>query len=276
MKIVLNDTYPIVRKAALERITKPELFAQIAGLSRDIDIRMTAIPKVVDQKVLEKIAQEYPVSDVSLSALKEISDQQIVSNFLLHYSSTDIIRIAANKLTDETILTQPAIQKNMIRIFEDTDDLQLKQSIFTKLSDNGTLLQPKVQLLIAHLMVESGKQGWTKKAQDILYDPEALGYVAVTSSDRESREYAVKKLKDSTQLFNLALMSSDGYIRQLAILKLDDQLLLGKVALQSNDYHIRRSAAAKITDTSVLSVLQGDNDSEVRAAAKKRLSEPRH
>jgi hypothetical protein len=279
-KRALEDKDPVVRRAAVDKLTDQALLAKIAIEDEDRNVRSAAIARlsdavlakiavwvkphlterVADQGLLRRIANEAKEPSVRVAAVRKLTDQGPLQKIAVEDKDPYVRGTAVAKLADRGLLAKIAI---------DDKDSHVRGTAAAKISDQG---------LLARIAVEDKDRHVRNAAAEKLSDQGLLRKIAFEAKDSSVRSVAVKKLNDQGLLRKIAVADEDGLVRLDAAEKLTDAELLqrvaGRIAVEGKDRYLRAIAVSKLTEQGQLAkVALEDMDGYVRIRAVEKLAD---
>jgi len=194
-EIAVNDYSPLVRAAAVKRLTNRFVIEKIAveDDAKDGMVRAAAIAKLSDQDLLKKIA----LGD-------ETYGKGLSPEVYLHLRT-----VAVERLEDQEVLAQVALEDIPV---ETTRDGSIGMN--ARLLRTAAIEKITEQALLEEVSLE-GKAGDTRKAAvQELRDPELLATVMEETKDRDLRDTARAKL--TRTLFRAATDGDAATVQLLA------------------------------------------------------------
>ena len=238
-QVARGDSDGHVRVAAAEKLVDHVLaqaaYAEVAKTSgEDLDVRLAAIRRLVDQTALAEIAESDTFWSLRLAAAEQLTDaaaaQVVYAEEARTNSDRDVRWAALARLTDQTALADVAKAAKYDEV---------RRAAVRRLTD-----------------------------QTLLAD------IANTDRDREIRRAAAGRLTDQTALARVAKNDANAYVRKVAVENLTGQGLLAEIAKTDESSTVRGAAAGKLTDQTMLAdIAKTDRDSDVRKAAADKLTD---
>jgi hypothetical protein len=290
-----KDLNSKVRKSAVEYLTNQSDVVDIAKTESDIEIRVAAVKRIIDQSVLFEITKNDKHALVGLSAVENpnLTDQKILSEIAINYGNNHSVGSAAlKKLTNKDILNviRPYIFPNatesiekpelLLRIFRIAGDPKVRKAAVQ--NPNFT-----DQNLLAEIAQKDENSYVRLAAVEKLTNQSALSEIINKETDNSVRETAkrrytylcindLKKLTDQKILAEIAKKDENRDLRLAAVTNLTDQSLLLEIVKASDDLLLQEEAVnnPNFTDQSaLLDLAKSSAHLALRKAAIKKISE---
>ncbi|WP_334319158.1 hypothetical protein, partial [Termitidicoccus mucosus] len=285
-------------EAALEKITDPQLLADLARHAASLTVRMSVVVKTGDQAALAALARDNSLGIPFRQAIVgELTDQAVLADIAKNAADSLIREAAAGKLTDQTVLLgivqnttprQAAIRKVAAERLTDqtalaaiaqntTEDFTIRRVAIGKLTDQT--------ILTAIAQDAAGDSALRKAAVGRLTDQAMLATIVKDAkNDFEIREQAVQVLTDQGTLAEIVMAGSgsspDNEEHTLvlrAVESMTDQARLAAFAEDDKLFLIRDTIVGKLTDQKLLEKFATDASEmqSVRYAAVQNLIDTR-
>ncbi len=286
VKIAAEASSYVVREAALQAITNPSLFVDVAkNHSFTDEIRLAAAKRIenqvdiyfvlrafnkesyllkeimrllIDEKLLTKIVCDPSQKFQQALALRQITSQSLLEYIFEHNKDSTLSPYVVEKLTNQSILAE----------IVETHRSQDVRKIAVKKIINQASLAHIVQTNSLNEIRFIALRKISEESQNLLAD------IAQTNTLEYIRKDAVKKLTNPTVLASVAKNDLSSMVRYAAIEKLTDEACLRCIAQEDAEDTNRALAVGKLTDQTLLGhILQADSSANVRSVAALRIND---
>jgi hypothetical protein len=232
-EIARTDEAPLVREAAVRRLTDQVVLGEIARTDEDDDVREAAVKKVTDQAVLGEIATTNTGERASYLALDKVTNQTSLGEIVRTAEDDDIRELALLEITDQAVLGE---------IARTARDWDTRQEAVIQLTD---------QALLSEIARTAQDPDVRSAAIQGLTDQAFLSEIARTAQEWDERRTAVGRLTNQALIEEIARTDEDEYVRAAAVRRLTDQAVLEEIAKTDESELVRTLAVGGREETSL-------------------------
>jgi hypothetical protein len=308
-RVARNDAVEAVRLAAIQRLDRQDVLADIARQSpRGDEERRAAIVRIVDQSLLVDLALHAPSATARLAAVQRITapglclqvatnaddaaaralavqgvtSQRALADLAKSDKDREVRRAAAARIVEQDLLGEVAKSCSEEDLFAELIERLTDQAVLVDIAKNRIAWR-SWQAALDRITSQEGLFDVAQnavypdsqiKAVERLADQAALEKIARTAQSSHVRLAAVRRLTDEGTLTAFATEDVEVGVRLLALQRLTTQNVVAAIAIRDPDSRVRQAAVARLTDDDLLTgIAIDDKDPETRRLAAERVAD---
>ena len=257
-KIALSDPDAGVRAEAVQILEDQKALARIAEKDEDDGVRQIAASGLRDQGALERLARRGRTGAIRRVAVEKVDNQAVVAWVAEHDGEPDVRFAAVKRTTDQAALERIARTEKIGEI---------------RAAAIGKLRDPRVLVEIA--VREADAWGYQAAIDRLGGDAPALRQILEGRwEDAGVVEHVARQATHDSTLALILERSQDLQPRLVAATRLKEPRLAAEALPNQRSAQVRTILVDKVDDRALLvRIARTDPDSQVRAAAARRLAE---
>lgn len=253
-----KNSDPDVRLKAVEKLTDPQILAEIVRTEKYYKVRLLAASKLDDQPTITEMANDHNWQ-IRQAAIQKMTDQKLLAKIAREDKWEAVQDAAVERLDDQQLLAEIAVVHQHYKV---------RESASSKMKDKNLIADVALELAMT-----SGDTDVCNRALEKLTDQERLARVVRGATNKAARLRAVDELTDQAVLAEIVRTEKSAEIRKSVVYKLQDRELLAQIARSDDDGSVRVAAALKSKDHKLLAeIAQSHSEPQVRQSALNNLT----